>query len=397
MVDGDSASRPKSGIPSWQRAPISTPVADAAAAEAAAEQPTATETPAATEDPVSGVPEQAVAEKTESSSATPSPATPSAATRAAAQPTTTQQVQPPASPSARPSSTGLENPSANFNAVDVDHFKRSAPAPPPPPPIITYPEFLVQAHTPPPLITPTRLINALYAGGGLAALLYGSSKFVVEPMVGTLQGARHDFYTHSRGKVEELNARLEKLVSRVPSTTGASAVSRGVDAGAGDEDDLESITSDPTELYHRDIGTQTDLAPPSAAVPKKKVTTEDPATASTTRDRETLDALTAHLTALTDGVESNATTARARLDSIQTLRHYLDTLTYASAGINVWNGADGAGATGAGGKKSEDDAIEELKKEIRSVKGVLLSAKRFPSYYGGGGRGQGMPVGMAPS
>jgi hypothetical protein len=28
--------------------------------------------------------------------------------------------------------------------------------------------------------------------------------------------------------------------------------------------------------------------------------------------------------------------------------------------------------------KKEDDAIEELKKDIRGVKGVLLSAKRFP-------------------
>ena len=49
---------------------------------------------------------------------------------------------------------------------------------------------------------------------------------------------------------------------------------------------------------------------------------------------------------------------------------------YASSGINVWTNTEEVNAAKPAAKK---DPIEELKQEIRGVKGVLLSAKRFPS------------------
>ena len=67
---------------------------------------------------------------------------------------------------------------------------------------------------------------------------------------------------------------------------------------------------------------------------------------------------------------------KERQEKMSNLRHYLDTLMYASPGISVWSSADDVkGADVDGGR---EDAIEELKREIRGVKGVMLSAKRFP-------------------
>jgi uncharacterized protein YccT (UPF0319 family) len=197
-------------------------------------------------------------------------------------------------------------------------------------------------------------------------------------MVASLSESRHDFYSHSQSKVDDFNARLSNLVSKVPDLSKDQDGSRTTDT-----DDLDSITSDPTELYHRDMGTQTDITPPSAS---RKPTSSSDASTSTLASLTALNSLTTHLTTLLDSTTKNATTAQERITSIQTLRNYLDTLCYASSGLSTWNTpADKNGANG----KSED-AVEELKKEIRNVKGVLLSAKRFPSYastgYYAGGR-----------
>ncbi|KAK3080430.1 hypothetical protein LTS18_001458, partial [Coniosporium uncinatum] len=110
------------------------------------------------------------------------------------------------------------------------------------PPIITYPEFLVQAHKPEPLVTTQRLLNTLYIAGGSAALIYGLSKYIVGPMADTLTAARHEFLSHTSTQINDLNDKLEGMVSTVPSTD----VSKK--EAFRDVDDVESIASDPTEL-----------------------------------------------------------------------------------------------------------------------------------------------------
>jgi hypothetical protein len=81
-------------------------------------------------------------------------------------------------------------------------------------------------------------------------------------------------------------------------------------------------------------------------------------------------------------VKAGEQPAKDRLEETNKLRHHLDTMMYRVQTANVWNG--GFSAESKAGTEPVD-AIEEVKKEIRGVKGVLLSAKRFA------------PVGTAPA
>jgi hypothetical protein len=388
--------RPKPEIPAWQRAPITPATEDPVYAQPtndtgapapkgeSAEKAAWQQKPAtpATEDPVYAQPEPEASssqkEKSgESATQQQKAQIPATEDPVYAQPTsesTTESRNDSAEPAKRSAAT------QSFNATDVDNFRAvevSQPSQGPPlpstaapPPIITYPEFLVNAHQPPPFITPTRVINTLYAAGSLAAILYGGAKFLVEPMVASLSENRHDFYTHSQSKVDEFNERLSKLVSKVPEISREQDGSR-----TNDSDDLDSITSDPTELYHRDMGTQTDVVPPSST---RKAASPSDHSADSLASLAKLNSLSSHLNSLLDSATKNATSAQERITSVQNLRNYLDTLCYASSGISTWNTNGHSDKSGANGKT--EDAVEELKKEIRNVKGVLLSAKRFPSY-----------------
>ncbi|KAM3414567.1 hypothetical protein BST61_g9726 [Cercospora zeina] len=265
-----------------------------------------------------------------------------------------------------------------FQSDDFDTFKQrqQPPAQPRPqqeqrpvaPPIITYPEFLVEAHKPPPLITPTRVLNMLYAAGGLATILYAASKYIINPMVDNLSEARHEFLTHSQSKVDVLNERLSNLVSKQPGTKPASS---------DIEDDTDSEISDPTELYHRDMGTQTE-APPEP----KSLIVENGEKDHVEWATNGLKIIESHINEMADASDKSGEAHKDRLEKMNNLRHYLDQLIYGTVGGPLWTedsikNAYGNGINGTDGKK-ENDAIEELKKEIRGVKGVLLSAKRFP-------------------
>ncbi|RMY33899.1 hypothetical protein D0866_05609 [Hortaea werneckii] len=254
-----------------------------------------------------------------------------------------------------------------------------------PPPIITYPEFLVDAHKPPPLITPGRIINAGYVAAGLATLAYGASKFLVNPMIGSLVESRQDFATHTNSKLDEFNERLSKIVSRVPEPA---TKAKGADAATSEEevDDTDSLASDPTELFHRDQGTQTSPPPSGTSTPATGdlVTPDDP----TKKDAiayhtNALNILSSHLSEISSSPGADEA-VKARQEALSKLRHYLDTTMYASSSVNLWTQSeDGISAQSGrgqnGGKNGKKvDAGEELKKEVRGVKGVLLSARRFP-------------------
>lgn len=271
-------------------------------------------------------------------------------------------------------------PATTLDVSDFASFKQTTQQPaaapvassrPPGPPIITYPEFLAEAHKPPPIITPSRILNTAYLASGLAAVIYGASTFLVKPMSASLTESRHDFATHSNSKIDQLNDRLSKLVSKIPE-----ARKQATDS---DSDDVESITSDPTELFHRDMGTQT--SPPLSPRPSS------PASATTTKSKveahnDRLSIISSHLSELLSGIEANEKPAEDRQEEINKLRNYLDTLMYRSQTMNLWTSE---GVPSSGPKKDAgEDAIEELKKEIRGVKGVLLSAKRFAPVNGVG-------------
>ncbi|KAG9514145.1 hypothetical protein KCU93_g9869, partial [Aureobasidium melanogenum] len=262
----------------------------------------------------------------------------------------------------------------SFSAAD---FRSTAPSTAPQPrravpPIITYPEFLVQPQKPPPLVTVSRLINATYIAGALTASAYALSKYIIAPMADNLNEARHDLFEHTGSHITGFNDKLIKLVSTVPSST-KSLPSTPADLG---DFDTDSITSDPTELFHRDVGTQT-----SPSLSRRTSLSSDtevvrPDTVPL-KQATRLDILKSHLSELLEGAESNGTSNETLQTSVSETRHYLDGLYYTPPSYS-WNADNTLNASNAP-KDKQPDAAVTLKAEIRGVKGVLLSAKRFPS------------------
>ncbi|TKA69753.1 hypothetical protein B0A55_08305 [Friedmanniomyces simplex] len=315
----------------------------------------------------------------------------------------------------------------DFRAFKQQQQQQQPPSQPPPqpattttttaPPIITYPEFLLSAHKPSPLVTPTRLLNAAYLAGGLATLVYGASTFLFQPLTDTLTASRHDFAAHSQGKLDELNDRLGKLVSKVPpppptgTETKPETEAEDMMANENKTDDSSTSDSDPTELYHRDMGTQTIPLPPthqpssdpfipatSTSDPPPSTRATDPTTYQTTG----LTILSTHLSELLTGLtDPQAAANKDRAAEARRLRHCVDGMLY---GGSAWSSSQlGLGEErwrvegGFEGKKQGEGevgglekTVEELKREIRGVKGVLLSARRFPGVGVGGKVGLGL-------
>ncbi|KAG9655518.1 hypothetical protein KCU95_g1639, partial [Aureobasidium melanogenum] len=262
----------------------------------------------------------------------------------------------------------------SFSAAD---FRSTAPSTAPQPrrdvpPIITYPEFLVQPQKPPPLVTVSRLINATYIAGALTASAYALSKYIIAPMADNLNEARHDLLEHTGNHVTDFNDKLTKLVSTVPS----SAKSLPPTPADLADFDTDSITSDPTELFHRDVGTQTSPSLSRRTSLSSDTEVVKPDTVPL-KQATRLDIIKSHLSELLEGAESNGTSNETLQTSVSETRHYLDGLYYTPPSYS-WNADNTLNASNAS-KDKQPDAAVTLKAEIRGVKGVLLSAKRFPS------------------
>lgn len=242
------------------------------------------------------------------------------------------------------------------------------------PPIVTYPEFLVQPQKPPPLVTTQRLLNTAYVTGALMATMYGLSKYVIEPMSDTLASARHDFFEHSTALVADLNSRLEKSVSMLPPDSKISGPAHGEYAEPPSPTD-----SDPTELFHRDVGTQTtaDLEKPSESPCPPPAENESAVSYHESRIRS----LAACISDLKSSTETHELVDSDLKTELNDLTSRLHQMSYRGPSYDLWPsyGADGgkAAADKSSGKASEDE-IDRIKAEIRSVKGVLLSARNFP-------------------
>ncbi|UNI16189.1 hypothetical protein JDV02_002650 [Purpureocillium takamizusanense] len=241
------------------------------------------------------------------------------------------------------------------------------------PPVVTYPEFLTKPQRPPPLVTTGGLLNTLYAFAGLSTLLYGTSKYVVAPMVESLTDARTDLYDTSSRKLDALVAKLEKTVSVIPPPKTQAA--GGAVSAAADDDADASDAEDPTEMFHRDIGTQTTSLPANplaSAKAKDGQGVEEPPSA---RQAERLTTLAKTLS----GIKDQFRTQSEDMDEIRTLldvfRDDLDGMTYGGQTQFV-GGYDMYGTA----KKSEpEDEIRKVRDNIRRVKGVLLSTRNFPA------------------
>lgn len=209
------------------------------------------------------------------------------------------------------------------------------------------------------------------------ATIYGLSKYIIAPMAQNMTESRHDFASHAQEQLEELNKRLAEAASVDPATTAKPKVTDIAD-------DVSEADSDPTELYHRDYGTQTS---PSLSRRPSLVSTPDDHPVITGHESR-LKILTSHLREL----ESSHSNDTASSDSLKTklsdLTTYLGELSYQNQFYSGMGGLYGGNYGLPKTKDGKDDQVEVLKGDIRAVKGVFLSARNFPA----GGRSS-MPLG----
>jgi hypothetical protein len=259
------------------------------------------------------------------------------------------------------------------------------------PPIITYPEFLLKPQKPPPLVTFERLANAAYAIAGVSALTWSMSKYIVQPMLESLTEARHSLAETAKADLETLNAKLEATVSHVPYIP--SLFQQQQNQHPAKDDDLDSETSDPTELFHRDIATQTSPHPSRtqslSSLTSLQPTAKDPTTTQSTRLRSLHSTLSSLLSSQTthfsqDRLSTTMTDFQSTLDKLESSYNPFS-IDHASSS-SFYSSYSGPGALGTDGKAGDakakkPDASEasKFKNEIRSLKGAFLSSRNFPT------------------
>jgi hypothetical protein len=211
------------------------------------------------------------------------------------------------------------------------------------------------------------------------ATLYGLSKYIVAPMTQDLTEARHEFAEHTHEQLKELNKRLGDTVTVDPATKLKTK-------SADMLDDVSEADSDPTELYHRDYGTQT--TPELSRRPS--VSSPDDPEPVVTGHENRLKIIKSHLQEL-EATRSNDT---ASADSLKTkvsdLTTYLSEMSYQNQYSSNMGGLYGSNYGLSGARDGKNDQIEAFKNDIRAVKGVFLSARNFPT---GGTNTPPMPTG----
>ncbi|OAA65073.1 peroxin Pex14/17-Penicillium chrysogenum [Cordyceps fumosorosea ARSEF 2679] len=242
-------------------------------------------------------------------------------------------------------------------------------------PIVTYPEFLAKPQRPPPLVTTQGLFNTVYGFVGLSTLIYGVSKYVVEPMVENLNNARQELHVTTASRLEELVNQLERTVSVVPPPKHAAPVTSPLasttTAMVNDEEDDE----DPAEMFHRDIGTQTSFSDAVASVPENAKHPE--ARQSVSLQHATgVTKLTKCVSSLRDGVVSQSGDFEDIKAQVEHFREELDRMIFPQ--MDFTPGTYGMIAT-AGSKNEPDDEVRKARDNIRRIKGVLLSTRSFPA------------------
>ena len=217
-------------------------------------------------------------------------------------------------------------------------------------------------------MTVSRFLNTLYAFAGVSTLVYGTSKFVVAPMVDNLTEARISLHDTAKDNLARLVEKLESTVSEIPTSTSPHKPADSHDGSTSEYDD-------PTELFHRDIGVQT--SPPPTPNPYGSYTNSpplDPSATPTDIQSRRLGQLVASLREVEKGFKSES----EDYDDIKTLvgvfQDELDEMNRTA--INLVGGST---LYGFGRSVEPDDEIRRAKEGVRRVKGVLLSARSFPA------------------
>ncbi|KXJ89649.1 hypothetical protein Micbo1qcDRAFT_189364 [Microdochium bolleyi] len=236
-----------------------------------------------------------------------------------------------------------------------------------PAPIITYPEFLTKSAKPPPLATPSSVLNILAVSGGVWTALYGAARYIVNPMTQNLSDSRQDYYNHVNEHLSTFVEKLEGVVSEVPYKNGK--LIKPVNDEYHDDDDVASTASDPTELFHRDFGTQTDPPTSLLAPLDSEKKSEKPIDVQARR----LASLRAQLEDLTKTYTQRAENTEDLNAILREIREDVDKLAYPQMDY-------GSSYAGFSGRSSNpDDEVQKTKDAIRSVKGMFLSSRSFPA------------------
>ena len=205
-------------------------------------------------------------------------------------------------------------------------------------------------------------------------------------MLDALTDARHSLFETASSKLETLNEKLSSVVSVLPNSHPK---------GHGEAaEDVESIISDPTELFHRDTGTQTSapISPTLSSYSSPPVHDgTDPVTPIVSQG-VSLRSLHTHFASALESSYSVAESDETLEHSVQDLQYYLEGVRFGRLRLPARPTGSAAGrqsgmVAGQAGSDdgAADDEIAKVKAEIRGFKGALLSAKNFPS----GGRGRG--------
>ncbi|KAJ6108362.1 peroxin Pex14/17-Penicillium chrysogenum [Penicillium sp. IBT 18751x] len=288
------------------------------------------------------------------------------------------------SPATSSSSNTMSQPRSTATATVPSSAPRDQP------PIITYPEFLFEPAKQPPLVTMSNILYTIYGAAGLGASIYGASEYLVKPMIATLTSARHDLAVTAQENLTKLNEKLEASVSVIPAQLSArKSASNEEDESTEDGD---SVTSDPTELFHRDMGTQTtpDITPSPVLGAKDEKGSLDAPVEAVNNHISRLASIQSQLNEITEFEKDASNIDDMARSSLSDLHHYLDGLIYAAPtytsstpNYGLYTGNVGSDSSSTGVRKAEDDAIASFKADIRGVKGALLSARNFPASRGG--------------
>jgi len=184
-------------------------------------------------------------------------------------------------------------------------------------------------------------------------------------MIAALTTSRHELAGTAQENLDKLIAKLEGMVSETPQSFLATP--------RQEESEEEDSDSDPTELFHRDIGVQTSLpASPSLSRPASP----PPATTTLQEQISQISRITSHVTDLNEASTSEGQEVSQLSTCISILREYLESLAYVPPAYTLRSG----GLYGTGQKNEPvDDEIAKVRAQIRGVKGVLLSARSFPA------------------
>lgn len=255
----------------------------------------------------------------------------------------------------------LGNKSSNHGEGTSEEEKPPLPKRPSPiPPIITYPEFLLRTRKPPPLVTVGNLLTSLYIISGVAATAYGTSNYIVKPMIESLNEARHSLFDTANANLKNLVEKLEQVVSANPPSISPSKSLLRDD----DDDDDDYSNSEPTEWFQRSAATQTS---PLLSRSTLSVTPEK-ATSDSIMQKQQLGLQTLHAS-LSDVLHDHKyrldTSSKVSKQYVDNLQGYLSDMAYGTTFTPAESPVGG-------------DSVSRMKAEIRSVKGVLLSARNFP-------------------